>query len=102
MRWLIFLSRAAFLSGIFMLAALALGFTSWYATTTAGPAIFLAGYGLAAVLLPLVNLLYLVLLMICRKRLAVVPGWLAIANMLFLIIFLIFTFYLNDPYYYQQ
>lgn len=99
MRWLIFLSRVAFISGIAMLIAFSLGFTSWNKTETFLHIIVLAGYGLAAILLPLINLLYLVLVVVNLKRLSAAPRWLIASNIIFFIIYLIFTFYINDPYY---
>lgn len=101
MRWLIFLSRASFISGIIMLVALAWGYTSINNNQTLLAEIILAGYGLAAALLPFINLLYLIFFFIKKKILQAMPRWLIISNIIFLCIFLIFTFYINDPYYYK-
>ncbi|WP_346236488.1 hypothetical protein ABDK00_015260 [Niabella insulamsoli] len=99
MRWLILLSRVAFLSGIAMLLAMGLNITSLADTQTTLAVIVLAGYGLAGIMLPLVNLTYLLLSAVNRRRLRSVPLWLLLCNVAFLLIFLIFTFYINDPYY---
>ena len=101
MRWLIFLSRVSFISGVLMLAALLWGITSPDRAETYFSVAVLAGYGLAAVMLPLMGLIYGVLLIINKKRLILLPRWLLISNMVFLFIFLLFTFYINDPYYHQ-
>ncbi len=102
MRWLIFLSRVAFLCGLFMLLALCLLFTSWNEHEGFTSDIIMAGYGLAAVILPLTGLIYLILTVTNRKPTRLVPRWLMISNIIMLLIFLIFTFYFNDPYYHQR
>ncbi|MEE6185895.1 MULTISPECIES: hypothetical protein [Chitinophagaceae] len=99
MHWLLFLSRVAFLSGIVMLIALCLSSSSWYDNHTSLEVLTLAGYGLAAIALPLISVLYLIITLRDRKRMIIVPRWLMLCNILFFIIFLIFTFYINDPYY---
>lgn len=98
MHWLIFLSRVAFLSGMVMLVALSFSFTSWYHSETALQIIVLSGYGLAAILLPLINVIYLIMAIFYINNL-IAPRWLIVSNIFLLIIFLIFTFYFNDPYY---
>jgi len=62
-------------------------------------AIITAGYGLAMVVLPLTGLCYLVAGLTVRKSLKSQPRWLLITNIIFLFVFLFFTFYINDPYY---
>jgi len=101
MRWLLFLSRAAFMCGVFMLLAFSLLFVTWHNEETVSSTIIMAGYGLAMVLLPLIAFLYLVFAITSSKKLAAVPRWLIFSNIVLLIIFLIFTFYINDPYYHQ-
>lgn len=102
MRWLIFLSRVAFLCGLFMLVALFLQFTSWNENDGLGSTIIMAGYGLAMIILPLTGFTYLLLTVTGRKPAQRVPRWLIVSNILMLFIFLIFTFYFNDPYYNQR
>ncbi len=102
MRWLVLLSRVAFLSGIVMLVALFSGATSWHKAESGFYVAILAGYGLSAVLLPLTGLLYLLLSLVQPHRLQTTPRWLMISNILLLLIFLFFTFYYNDPYYHQR
>lgn len=101
MRWLIFLSRISFLCGLFMLVAFALLFTSWNDNEGLASTIIMAGYGLAMILLPLTGLFYLILTITRKKPGQLVPRWLIISNIIMLLIFLIFTFYFNDPYYHQ-
>lgn len=102
MRWLIFLSRVSFLCGLFMLVAFALLFTSWSENEGFASTIIMAGYGLAMVMLPLTGFCYLVSAIMGRKPGRIIPRWLIISNVIMLFIFLIFTFYFNDPYYNQR
>ena len=102
MRWLIFLSRVSFLCGLFMLMAFLLLFTSWSENEGFASTVIMAGYGLAMILLPLTSLFYLILTITGRKPGQLVPRWLMASNIIMLLIFLIFTFYFNDPYYHQR
>lgn len=99
MRWLIFLSRAAFLCGLFMVLAFSLLFVPWEKNETISSSIIMAGYGLAVIMLPLVNLSYLVAFIAGRKPAKYIGSWLIVANAVLLFILLIFSFYINDPYY---
>lgn len=102
MRWLLFLSRVSFLCGLFMLLAFLLLFTSWNENEGLASAVIMAGYGLAILILPLTGFIYLLLAVTGRKPAQFIPRWLILSNILMLFIFLIFTFYFNDPYYYQR
>jgi MFS family permease len=102
MRWLIFLSRVSFLCGLFMLLAFSLLFTSWSENEGLASTVIMAGYGLSMILLPLTGLFYLILSITGRKPGQFVPRWLITCNIIMLLIFLIFTFYFNDPYYNQR
>jgi hypothetical protein len=99
MRWLIFLSRVAFICGVFMLLAFSLLFTSVNKAETISSTIIMAGYGLAMVILPLTGFFYLIFTITGKKPAQYVPRWLMLANIFLLFIFLLFTFYINDPYY---
>jgi hypothetical protein len=54
------------------------------------------------IILPVVNVSYLVVLFVKRRISIYVPLWLAVANILFLFILIFYIFYLNDPYYHQK
>lgn len=94
MRWLLFLSRLAFICGIFFLLAVSLQMSNWSQEEAITSSIILIGYIMGIVIIPLVNLSYLIVLII-RKKLEPVPLWLSLANLLFLILQLFFIFYLN-------
>jgi hypothetical protein len=103
MRWLLFLSRLAFISGICILIWLLLAMVKTENNELFSSTIITIGYVMGAILLPLVNICYLVLRLAGKKAaLSFVPRWLIIANTVFLVVLLYYIFYLNDPYYHQQ
>ncbi len=102
MRWLLFLSRLAFISGICILVWLVLAMIRTENNEAFTSTIITIGYVMGAVLLPLTNLCYLVLTLAGKKLRSMVPRWLIIANIFFLILFIYYIFYLNDPYYHPE
>src|SRR5688572_8511786 len=102
MRWLLFLSRLAFITGIFFLLSVSLLFRDWAQDDAITSTIITIGYAIGVVVVPLVNICYLVVLFVKRKIGVYVPLWLVIANILFLFILIFYIFYLNDPYYHKQ
>ena len=101
MRWLLFLSRMAFICGVFFLLSFSLLINKWIKDPTLESTIITIGYVMGMILLPVTNLCYLAVLLIKRKLRAYVPIWLILANILFLLFLIYFIFYLNDPYYHQ-
>ena len=99
MRWLLFLSRLALISGIFILLAISLRMKDWLKEETMVSTIGVMYY-LGLLLVPITNLCYLVVLLL-GKKMPIVPRWLIIANFIFLIALLFYIFYLDDPYYHQ-
>ena len=102
MRWLLFLSRLAFICGVFFLLSFSLLINKWINDPTLESTIITIGYVMGMILLPVTNLCYLGVLIIKRKLSAYVPIWLILANILFLLFLIYFIFYLNDPYYHQS
>lgn len=94
MRWLLFLSRLAFISGIFFLLTVSLQITNWSQDAAITSTIVIIGYFLSIIILPVVNLCYLIVLMV-RKNLYPVPLWLGLMNLLFLFLQIFYIFYLN-------
>ena len=94
MRWLLFLSRLAFISGIFFLLTVSLQITNWSPDEAITSTIVIIGYFLSIFIIPVVNLCYLAVLVI-RKNLGPVPLWLSLANLLLLFLQLFYIFYLN-------
>lgn len=102
MRWLLFLSRLAFICGIFLLLSFSLLIRDWTKDDAITSTIITIGYIMGLVIVPFVNISYLVVLFVKRRISVYVPLWLVVANILFLFILIFYIFYLNDPYYHQK
>jgi len=96
MRWLLFLSRLAFICGIFFLLSLSLLFYKWANDDSLVSTIIVIGYFMGVVIVPLTILCYLLVIALRKKLKVIIPPWLIIANILFLFVFLFYIFYLND------
>ena len=96
MRWLLFLSRLAFVCNIFFLLAVSLQFGNWMQNPDIAATIAVIGYLMVVLFNPLVNICYLVLLFLRKKFWTVVPSWLITANLLFLVMQIFYILYLND------
>jgi hypothetical protein len=96
MRWLLFLSRLAFICNVFFLLAVSLQFSNWLKNEDLAGTIAILGYFLVALLNPLANIFYLALLLIRKKFWQAVPSWLFTANILFLVMQIFYILYLND------
>ncbi len=101
MRWLLFLSRLAFICGISFLISLGIAMTKTENSEPISSTIIMIGYGMGLVLVPFTVLCYLVVAFSKKKLRQIVPVWLIIANIIFLFVLLYYIFYLNDPYYHQ-
>jgi hypothetical protein len=101
MRWLLFLSRLAFICGIFFLLSLSLLFRNWLPDDGAVSTVITIGYFMGLLIVPVTVLSYMGVWAIKRKLNPYVPRWLVIANIVFLFVLLYYIFYLNDPYYNQ-
>jgi hypothetical protein len=102
MRWLLFLSRLAFICGIFFLLSVSLLIRDWLNEEAITSTIIMIGYAIGLIVVPVVNLCYLAVLFIKRRLTVYVPLWLVLSNILFLFILGFYIFYLNDPYYHQK
>ena len=101
MRWLLFLSRLAFICGIFFLVSISLLIRDWVKSEAISSTIIITGYFIGLIVVPIVNLCYLFVLIVKRKLAFYIPSWLITANLFFLIILILYIFYFNDPYYHQ-
>jgi hypothetical protein len=95
MRTVLFLSRIAFICNIFSIFAIVLLWRNFIAAQAVVSTIGITGYFLAALFNPLVNILYLFLL-IRKKLYANIPRWLVLANFIFLLLQLQYILFLND------
>ena len=96
MRWLLFLSRLAFVCNLFFLLAVSIQATRWIQNEDLESTIIIVGYLMVAVLNPVVNLLYLLLFFAGRQTLKGVPRWLRIGNIFFLLLQILYLIFLND------
>ena len=95
MRWLLFLSKLAFICNVLFLIAFCFRLGNWVQWHDLISIIIIIGWVLVFLFNPLVNLCYLILFITKRKALAIVPVWLKTSNIFFLIIELIFVAFLN-------
>ena len=102
MRWLLFLSRLAFICGLLFLISVSLLVKDWLTDQVLVSSIITIGYFMGMVIFPAVNLCYIAVFLVKKKLRAYVPLWLIIANVFFLLALIYFIFYLNDPYYHQK
>ena len=102
MRWLLFLSRLAFICGLFFVVSVTLLIKKWVNNPELESIIITIGYLMGMIILPVTNLCYLAVLILKKKLRKFVPLWLILANVLFLLFLIYFIFYLNDPYYHQK
>ncbi len=95
MRWLLFLSRLAFICNVFFALAVSLQLGRWFQNMDAEATIIIIGYFMVALINPAANLCYFVLLGINRSKLLIVPIWLLIANFIFLLLQIFYILHLN-------
>lgn len=95
MRWLLLLSRLAFVCNIFFLLAFSLQISNWVQNHDLADYFVTIGYVMGFILNPLVNLCYFFTVIIARKKLGIVPSWLIMANVLFLVIDAFYILYIN-------
>jgi hypothetical protein len=95
MRWLLFLSRLAFISNCFFLLAVSLQLGRWFRNQDAEATTIIIGYFMSALLNPAAVISYLLFFLLNKSRLQVVPKWLIIANSIFLILQIFYLTKLN-------
>ena len=95
MRWLLFLSRVAFICNLLFLLSFSLKIYDWIKDEDIGSTIIITGYVLSFIFNPIVNLSYLIIFWVKRKNLFIIPAWLIVMNILFLILQLIYLLLLN-------
>lgn len=100
MRWLLFLSRVAFICNLFSVLTLLILWKDIIQLQALVGTIGIMGYVLAIVFNPLVNLLYALLFIIKRSALALIPKWLLLANFLFLLLQALYIYLQNDTFNY--
>jgi hypothetical protein len=102
MRWLLFLSRLAFICGFAFVLSLVALFYKEVQNQELLSTVIIIGYIIGLVVVPISLIAYMMLAIAGKKPGSVVPKWLFIANLLFFIVLLTYIFYLNDPYYFKR
>jgi len=95
MRWLLFLSRLAFICGICFLLSLSLRFYEWTKDQDIASTIITIGYFIGILVVPITMLCYLIVVIRKKNLIAAVPLWLIISNVIFLFILLIYIISIN-------
>jgi hypothetical protein len=96
MRRVLFFSRVAFLCNICFLLAFSIQLTNWVKNEELKATIIMVGYVMGFIVNPLIVITYILVFIIARNKLKQIPSWLMTANILFLIIQILYIFYLND------
>jgi hypothetical protein len=94
-RWLLFLSKLAFICNLAFLVSFVFRITNWLSNHDIKAYIIIIGWLLSIIFNPVVVLIYLLLFWIKRKSLAIVPVWLIVINILFLFLQLVFLLVMN-------
>ena len=100
MRWLLFLSRIAFICNLFFLLTVLLQWRNVGGNDAVISTIIIIGYVFAIVVNPFVNIFYLFMLMRKKPLLQRLPKWLVLANFIFLLLQLQYLLFLNDTFHY--
>ena len=98
MRWLLFLSRLAFICGVFFLLTLSLLVKDWVRDESIVSTIITIGFFMGMIIVPLTLLCYLIVWMAGKRPASVVPRWLVVANIIVLLILLAYIYYINYLY----
>ncbi|MBK7289564.1 MAG: hypothetical protein IPI78_04545 [Chitinophagaceae bacterium] len=98
MRWLLFLSRLAFICGLFFLLTLMQLMTGWIKDGNLESTIITIGFFIGMIIVPVTLLCYFILWIAGKKPASVVPRWLIVGNIIVLLILLGYIFYINYIY----
>ncbi len=96
MRSVLFFSRLAFICNIFFVICFTIQLGNWIRDEQLESTIVILGYVLGIPLNLGVNLACLFALISKKKPANTIPAWLMAANILFLVIQVLYIFYLND------
>jgi hypothetical protein len=99
MRWLLFLSRLAFICGICFLLSLSLLIREWTNGQVISSTIITIGYIMGILVVPATLICYLAVLLRKKTLAPYVPLWLVVSNILFFIVLLIYIIIINAQHY---
>ena len=95
MRWLLFLSRLAFICGLCILLSLSLLIREWTKDQDVSATIITIGFFIGLAILPVTLLIYLGVVIARRPLLKYVPLWLVISNIIWFIVLLFYIISIN-------
>ena len=95
MRWLLFLSRVAFICNILFIPAFILQIRNFISNQDLSSYIIIIGFVFAILFNPVTNLCYLFLFFMNKKSLVSIPAWLIVMNVVFLFLQVIFLLLIN-------
>lgn len=98
MRWLLFLSRLAFICGLFFLLTLMQLMTGWIKDGNLESTIITIGFFIGMIIVPITLFCYLILWMVGKKPASIIPKWLIIGNIIVLLILVSYVIYVNYIY----
>jgi hypothetical protein len=98
MRWLLFLSRLAFVCGLFFLLTLLQLMTGWIKDGNLESTVITIGFFIGMIVVPITLLCYFILWIAGKKPASVVPRWLITGNIIVLFILLGYIYYINYIY----
>jgi hypothetical protein len=93
MRWLLFLSRVAFICGLCFALSFAFLFLKKWDSEPISQTVIVIGFGVGLVVVPITLICYLGVL-IARRKLPVTL-WLVIANIVFLFVLMLYLLFIN-------
>jgi len=98
MRWLLFLSRLAFICGLFFLLTISLLVKEWIKDDNLISTVITIGFFMGIIVVPITVVCYLVIWIIGKSVLHHVPRWLVISNFMVLLMLLGYIIYINYLY----
>jgi hypothetical protein len=93
MRWLLFLSRLAFICGVCFLLSLSLLIWSWTKDEAISSTVIIIGFVIGLLVVPATLICYIVILV--KKKVLPVPLWLVISNIVFMFILMLYIIFIN-------
>jgi hypothetical protein len=95
MRWLLFLSRLAFICGVSFLLSLSLLIKDWVKDESLVSTIITIGFFMGMIIVPLTLLCYLIIWIARKHPATIIPRWLIIMNIFFFLVFIGYIIYNN-------
>ena len=95
MKWLLFLSRLAFISGFCFLLSLSLLIKDWIKEQDLASTIITIGTFMGMLLVPATLICYLAVLFTKSKLNTIVPGWLIACNIVWMFVYLFYLIFVN-------